>query len=373
MSFEKYVDSTISVFFKQLAIRFVESGTVCDLGTWLQWFAFDVMGEITFSKRLGFLERGVDVNDITANIWKYFWTASPVSQIPWVDMLWTKNPIKQRLGSVRVNPVVEFGVARARERQEKIKTVGGVEKADSSLNEQDFLSRFLAATRKDPSIPPFALTAWTTSNVTAGSDTTAILFRTIFHNLLTHPKCMSRLMEELDAAAAKGALSNPATWRETRELPYLDAVVKESGRVHPPFGLPLERVVPASGATVCGEYLPPGTVVAMSGWVVHRDVETFGQDCDQWRPERWIDCDIESRRRMDNALLTVSFFLLTLKDGASTQNLPHSKFGAGHRTCLGKNISYLEIYKLVPSFLRTFEASHPHCLDFYTQHVLPSR
>lgn len=31
------------------------------------------------------------------------------------------------------------------------------------------------------------------------------------------------------------------------------------------------------------------------------------------------------------------------------------QFGAGARTCIGKNISLLEIYKLVPTFLRNFE------------------
>jgi cytochrome P450 len=31
------------------------------------------------------------------------------------------------------------------------------------------------------------------------------------------------------------------------------------------------------------------------------------------------------------------------------------QFGMGARTCIGKNISLLEIYKLVPSFLRRFE------------------
>ena len=31
------------------------------------------------------------------------------------------------------------------------------------------------------------------------------------------------------------------------------------------------------------------------------------------------------------------------------------QFGAGSRTCIGKNLSLMEIYKLVPSFLRRFE------------------
>lgn len=33
------------------------------------------------------------------------------------------------------------------------------------------------------------------------------------------------------------------------------------------------------------------------------------------------------------------------------------QFGAGPRVCLGKNVSYLEIYKLVPSMLRKYEVS----------------
>lgn len=79
MSFERFVDSTMQVFSEQLDRRFVETGDVCDLGVWLQRFAFDVIGEITFSKRLGFLERAEDVDGITESIWKYFKKASPVS------------------------------------------------------------------------------------------------------------------------------------------------------------------------------------------------------------------------------------------------------------------------------------------------------
>lgn len=301
MSLERYVDSTMSILLNQLESRFATDDAVCDLDKWLQWFAFDVMGELTFSRRLGFLEHGADVDGIIENIWQYFRRASPISQIPWVDFLWTKNPLLQRLRSVSANPVVTFAVARAQERQKS-------QNADQTakINDNDFLARFMAAIRNDSSIPPFALTVWATSNVAAGSDTTAILLRTVFHSLLVNPESMSSLLAEVDDAAAKGRLSNPATWREAHALPYLDAVIKEAGRLHPPFGLPLERVVPPSGATVCGQALPPGTVVGMSAWVVHRDPDTFGQDCNEWKPERWIGTSPENRRLMENALLTVS-------------------------------------------------------------------
>jgi hypothetical protein len=79
LAFEPLVDSTILAFLGELEGRFVrglagddreergEKG-ICDFGTWLQYFAFDVIGELTFSKRLGFLDRGEDVDGIIGSV-----------------------------------------------------------------------------------------------------------------------------------------------------------------------------------------------------------------------------------------------------------------------------------------------------------------
>lgn len=150
-----------------------------------------------------------------------------------------------------------------------------------------------------------ALTAWTTSNITAGSDTTAMLLRTIFYNLLQHPSDLHRLLSELDEADRQNPLSSLVTWKETRGLEFLDACIKEAGRIHPPFGLPLERVVPPGGATICGQQFEGGTVVGMSGWVIHRNQATFGEDSDVWRPQRWLEGDEAARKKMESRLLTV--------------------------------------------------------------------
>ena len=71
VQFEPFVDSTTTEFLNQLSHRFADQpGKVCDFGEWLQFYAFDVIGELTFSKRLGFLDRGVDVDDIIGNLEK---------------------------------------------------------------------------------------------------------------------------------------------------------------------------------------------------------------------------------------------------------------------------------------------------------------
>lgn len=85
-------------------------------------------------------------------------------------------------------------------------------------------------------------------------------------------------------------------------------MIKEAGRLHPAKGLPLERVVPEGGATICGEFMRQGTVVGINAWVSHRDKGVFGGDAEEWRPERWVEIEGEERKRMERALLTVSLF-----------------------------------------------------------------
>lgn len=69
VQFEQYIDSTTTAFLEQLRVRFANNGdTTCNLSTWLQWYAFDVIGELTFSKRLGFVDHGEDVEGIIKSI-----------------------------------------------------------------------------------------------------------------------------------------------------------------------------------------------------------------------------------------------------------------------------------------------------------------
>ena len=221
--------------------------------------------------------------------------------MPWLDYVWINNPIKRFLRGKGVSPGAAFAMAQVQERRQALAKGKGKDWNDTS---RDFLSRFLEIEEKE-SVPPYAVAAWAGSNITAGSDTTGIYLRTLFHELLTHPESRDKLRRELDTAASQGSLSTLATWGETSKLPYLDACIKEAGRLHPPFALPYERVVPAGGASLCGARVGEGTVVGMSAWAVHRDEELYGVDCDRWRPERWLEVSPERKREMENGLLMV--------------------------------------------------------------------
>jgi cytochrome P450 len=121
-------------------------------------------------------------------------------------------------------------------------------------------------------------------------------------NLLIYPHTLEKLYDEL--VTTNVTLPFP-TYSEIRNLPYLDACAQEGARMHPPFALPFERVVPKGGITVGGYYLPGGTVVGGSPYVVNRHGATFGLDSEFWRPERWMEKDERHKQKLEQSSLTV--------------------------------------------------------------------
>lgn len=223
--------------------------------------------------------------------------------------------------------------------------------AGPSVKSPDLLSKFLAAHEAHPDFMTETLVqTMAVSMAFAGSETTAISLSAVFYFLLKNPAALAALRAEIDDAARMGLFADSesglVTWHESQRLPYLDACIKEAFRMHPAAGLPLERIVPGAGVEIAGRFVPAGTIVGCSAWLIHMDKGVFGDDADVYRPERWLrdeelvrtesGCDAETRR---------------IKEMNGTM----FQFGMGSRTCIGKNISLLEIYKLVPSMLRRFE------------------
>lgn len=81
-------------------------------------------------------------------------------------------------------------------------------------------------------------------------------------------------------------------------------------RCHPAVSFPLERVVPEGGITLCGARFEEGTIVGINPAVIHRDKTIFGNDADEFRPERWTESSDERIRLMDRHLMTVSWLLV---------------------------------------------------------------
>ena len=251
----------------------------------------------------------------------------------------------------------------------------------------DLLSKFNQAKIDRPEFMTDSLVmTMAVSMAFAGSETTAISLSSVFYHLLKTPRCLTKLLTEIDDVARSGGFEDVdgglVTWGEAQKLEYLDACVKEAFRVHPAPGLLLERIVPKGGADIAGVFVEGGTIVGVNAWVVHRRKEIFGEDVEVFRPERWLidgskKLEVSSPRRKSPEpggiakLLEFDIFcgwltnVLTQDEEKRIKEMTGTmlQFGQGARTCIGKNISLLEIYKLVPSVLRRFEVSAPSPLS----------
>ncbi|KAK9446517.1 cytochrome P450 [Limtongia smithiae] len=331
LEMEDAVDSCSMLFMHKMG-AYADSGAPVDLGMWMQLYAFDVVGELSFSTKLGFLETGGDVDGMIHNIEGMLLYASQCGQLPEWHPFLLGNPLFPILipSMETWNAVLNFTLKAVNSR-------GHLErdgKLETNAIGRDMLSKWNQVMVENPGrITTRDIIVHLSTNVFAGSDTTAIALRAVVYFLLKNPAKMEKFMTELDGADARGLLSYPVSYREaTTHLPYLQAVIKEAIRLHPSVGLLLERHVPAGGVELCGRYIPAGTIVGINAWVLHHDPSIFPQpDC--FIPERWIDNPPATLALMNQAWFA---------------------FGAGSRTCIGKNISMMEMSKVLPQLFREY-------------------
>ncbi|KAA8893336.1 cytochrome P450 [Sphaerosporella brunnea] len=332
---ESAVDDCTKLFMSKMA-PYAASGNPVDLGEWLQYYAFDIVGLFSFNKYLGFLDKGGDVDAMMEGIAGILNYAATIGQIPFAHNFLLGNPLNPLFfpNMETWNQVLQFTLKAINQRC-SIVVNGELEVRKDQVVGKDMLSKWASAKLGDPlKMGTREVIVHLSTNVFAGSDTTAIALRAIVYMLLKNPEKLEKLLKQLDEADAAGLLSDPVKYKETQShLPYFTAVMKEAMRVHPSVGLLLERHVPTGGATICGEYIPAGTIVGINAWVLHNDPKVFPNP-EKFEPERWLDSPEEKLQEMER-----SFFA----------------FGAGSRTCIGKNISLMEMSKIIPQLLREYK------------------
>jgi cytochrome P450 len=167
----------------------------------------------------------------------------------------------------------------------------------------------------------------------AGSVTTAIAIANVLYQLLRNPETLAKLREELDAVLDEDEIV--ADYDKVKHLPYLRACLDESLRIFPPTSHGLPRETPPEGTNILGEWVAGNTSVSMSALVAHRDEGVF-PNADQYIPERWLG---EEGKALQPYLVA---------------------FSAGARSCIGRNISYLEQTKAIASIVHRYDFALPY-------------
>ncbi|BGP01286.1 hypothetical protein NBRC10513v2_002238 [Rhodotorula toruloides] len=226
-----------------------------------------------------------------------------------------------------------------------------MEKADQedALPKKDLLSILLSTKAKD-TMSPEEVRGQLTTFLFAGHETISNSLSWVLWEFACHPDKQARLRAEI-RAARKLALQNGRDELNSDELSgleYLDAVTREILRLEPPLSstprvaqkndiIPLS--VPVKSATDPSQTIDhivvrKGQSISIGVYAANRDKSIFGDDADDFRPERWLDNKIETKVGGWSGLMT---------------------FLAGPRACIGYKFALLEFKAVLSVLVDAFE------------------
>ena len=122
-------------------------------------------------------------------------------------------------------------------------------------------------------------------NRDAGSETTATALSATIYYLCANLPCLQKLQCEIRSSFQQ---NSEMTRSALENLPYLQAIIKESLRIHTPVLFVSKRIVPAKGASIAGNYVPKGTFVTVSRYAANMSTLNWGEPS-RFIPERWLD------------------------------------------------------------------------------------
>ncbi|EDW30777.1 GL13322 [Drosophila persimilis] len=160
-----------------------------------------------------------------------------------------------------------------------------------------------------------------------GHDTTTSAISFCLYEISRHPQVQQLLVEEIHEVLGVDR-QRPVTLRDLGELKYLENVIKESLRLHPP--VPMIGRWFNEDVEIRGKRIPAGTNYTVGIFVLLRDPEYF-ESPDEFKPDRF--------------------------DSTSPQTHPYAyiPFSAGPRNCIGQKFALLEMKSTISKLLRNFE------------------
>jgi cytochrome P450 len=212
---EPYIDNVLSLF-KTRFDELSDSGAPVEFQQWFSFFAFDVLGEVTFSKSFGFVESGTDIRNAIANTGSLVYYISIMGNYIWFHNLTLGNPLFSRLGLQPNSHIFDTCLIAVDKRQNNPEV------------RHDMMQRWLDVRESHPDrLSERDIFAAAVANIGAGAETISTAAQTVIYNLLRHPDYMKRAQSEIDAAQSRGELSPLIQYSEAAKLPFLQACVSQ--------------------------------------------------------------------------------------------------------------------------------------------------
>ncbi|OEL27938.1 Cytochrome P450 98A1 [Dichanthelium oligosanthes] len=290
----------------------------------LSMVAFNNITRLAFGKRFvnaaGELdEQGREFKSIVDDATKIGGSLSIARYVPWLRWL---APVDDQLFKAHGDQRHRLAVKIMEEHAESLKQRGA---------QQHFVDALFTLKEKyDLSDDTVICLLW--NMITAGTDTTVITVEWAMAELVRNSRVQEKVQEELDRVVGRDRVLLETDFQN---LPYLQAVVKEALRLHPPTPLMLPHKA-SSSVRIAGYDIPKGTNVIVNVWAVARDPKVWDNPL-EFRPERFLKENVDIK-------------------GTDFRVLP---FGAGRRVCPGAQLGINLVTTMIGHMLHHFWWSLP--------------
>ncbi|RDX57857.1 Cytochrome P450 78A5, partial [Mucuna pruriens] len=161
-----------------------------------------------------------------------------------------------------------------------------------------------------------------------GTDTVAILLEWILARMVVHPEIQEKAQREIDNVCGTSRLVSDA---DVPNLRYLQCIVKEALRVHPPGPLLSWARLAVHDVTVGDKHVPKGTTAMVNMWAITHDERVWAKP-EEFKPERFMEEDVSIM-------------------GSDLRLAP---FGSGRRVCPGKALGLASVHLWLAQLLQSF-------------------
>ncbi|XVE91629.1 hypothetical protein REPUB_Repub01dG0026700 [Reevesia pubescens] len=162
-----------------------------------------------------------------------------------------------------------------------------------------------------------------------GTDTVAILLEWILARMILHPEIQAKAQAEIDAVVGN---SKQVSDSDIPNLHYVQAIVKETLRVHPPGSLLSWARLAIHDVHIGYNFVPAGTTAMVNMWAITHDERVWAEP-EKFKPERFMEEDVSIM-------------------GSDLRLAP---FGSGRRVCPGKAMGLATVHLWLAQLLQGFK------------------
>ncbi|KAM7258678.1 hypothetical protein ACFE04_014419 [Oxalis oulophora] len=329
---ETVVDTEVNERLIPLLADAAANKSVLDLQDVLQRFAFDNICKIAFGFDAKYLLPTLPKSDF-AESFDYCVMVSAERLRGLFPLIWKVkrffNVGDERRLRTAAKQVIDFAKCLVREKAAELKD-------KTSLDSMDLLSRFLTSGHSDEDL----VTDIVISFIVAGRDTTSAALTWFFYLLYNHPNVENEILTEIKEK------SHLSVYEEAKDMVYTHAALCESMRLYPPVPVDTKEAD-------IDDIWPDGTVVKKGYRAVYniyamgRSEKLWGSDWADYKPERWLKKNEDNVEKENGEKKKWNF--------VARDQYDYPVFQAGPRVCLGKEMAFLQMKRIVGSVLQRFK------------------